>query len=149
MSVVPTRLLQSGRRPLSPGSRAGLGAALVLLAIVSAVEVADGREVHYVALLAAAPVLAAALASWLVVLGVGVAATLFSVGFALVAPKVSLDTSVNVVAVALVTALAVAVAWVRQRQAERIVELTKLASVAQQAVLRPLGPQVGTLSVAG
>ncbi|WP_430503319.1 PP2C family protein-serine/threonine phosphatase [Micromonospora trifolii] len=149
MSLVPTRLLQSGRRPLSPGSRAGLGAALVLLAIVSAVEAADGRKVHYVALLAAAPILAAALASWVVVLGVGVAATVIGAGFALVAPKVSLVTSVNVVAVALTTGLAVAVAWVRQRQAERIVELTKLAAVAQQAVLRPLGPQVGTLSVAG
>jgi serine phosphatase RsbU (regulator of sigma subunit) len=31
----------------------------------------------------------------------------------------------------------------------KIAELTKLASVAQQAVLRSLGPQVGTLSVAG
>ena len=42
-----------------------------------------------------------------------------------------------------------AVAAVRQRQAERIAELSQLASVAQQAVLRPLGPQVGTLAVAG
>ncbi len=40
-------------------------------------------------------------------------------------------------------------AAVRQRQAERIAELSRLASVAQQAVLRPLGPQVGTLAVAG
>ncbi|MET7706183.1 PP2C family protein-serine/threonine phosphatase [Micromonospora sp. NPDC005413] len=149
MSLVSTRLLQPGHRPLSPGSRAGLGAAIVLLAIVSAVEAADGRPAHYLALLAAVPFLAAALASWLVVLGVGVAATLIGVGFALVEPKMSLVTSVNVVAVALATGLAVAVAWVRQRQAERIVELTKLASVAQQAVLRPLGPQVGTLAVAG
>ncbi|MGI5524777.1 PP2C family protein-serine/threonine phosphatase [Micromonospora sp. CA-259024] len=149
MSLVSTRLLQSGRRPLSPGSRAGLGAALVLLAIVSAVEAADGRPAHYIALLAAVPFLAAGLASWLVVLGVGVAATLMGAGFALAEPKMSLVTSVNVVAVALATGLAVAVASVRQRQAERIVELTKLASVAQQAVLRPLGPQVGTLAVAG
>ncbi|WP_410810515.1 PP2C family protein-serine/threonine phosphatase [Micromonospora sp. 067-2] len=149
LSLVPTRLLQSGRRPLSPGSRAGLGAALVLLAIVSAVELADGRQAHYVALLAAAPILAASLASWSVVLGVGTAATLIGAGFAVVEPKSFLVTSVNVVAVALVTGLAVAVASMRQRQAEQIGELSKLASVAQQAVLRPLGPQVGMLSVAG
>ncbi|MET8352797.1 MULTISPECIES: PP2C family protein-serine/threonine phosphatase [unclassified Micromonospora] len=149
LSLVPTRLLQSGRRPLSPGSRAGLGAALVLLAIVSAVELADGRPAHYVALLAAAPVLAAALAAWQVVLGVGAAATLIGAGFALIEPEMSLVTSVNVVGVAFVTGLAMAVAWVRQRQAVKIGELTKLASVAQQAVLRSLGPQVGTLSVAG
>ncbi|MEV4654669.1 PP2C family protein-serine/threonine phosphatase [Micromonospora sp. NPDC049301] len=149
LSLVPTRLLQSGRRPLSPGSRAGLGAALVLLAIVSAVELADGRPAHYVTLLVAAPFLAAALAAWQVVLGVGATATLLGAGFALAEPEMSLVTSVNVVGVALATALAVAVASVRQRQAVKIAELTRLASVAQQAVLRSLGPQVGTLSVAG
>ncbi|MFG3554001.1 PP2C family protein-serine/threonine phosphatase [Micromonospora sp. NPDC047557] len=149
LSLVPTRLLQSGRSPLSPGSRAGLGAALALLAIVSGLELADGRRVHYVALLVAAPLLAAALAAWRVVLGVGAAATLIGVGFALVDPRMMLVTSVNVVGVAVASGLAVAVASIRQRQAERIAELTKLASVAQQAVLRPLGPQVGMLSVAG
>ncbi|MGC4852282.1 PP2C family protein-serine/threonine phosphatase [Micromonospora sp. DT4] len=149
LSLVPTRLLQSGRSPLSPGSRAGLGAAVVLLAIVSVLELADGRRAHYVALLVAAPLLAAGLAAWRVVLGVGAAATLIGVGFALTDPRMVLVTSVNVVAVGLASGLAVAVASVRQRQAEHIAELTKLASVAQQAVLRPLGPQVGMLSVAG
>ncbi|WP_405428579.1 PP2C family protein-serine/threonine phosphatase [Micromonospora sp. NBC_00617] len=149
LSLVPTRLLQSGRSPLSPGSRAGLGAALALLAIVSGLELADGRRAHYVALLVAAPLLAAALAAWRVVLGVGAAATLIGVGFALVDPRMMLVTSVNVIGVAVASALAVAVASIRQRQAEQIAELTKLASVAQQAVLRPLGPQVGMLSVAG
>ena len=43
---VPMPIFLSGRRPLSPGSRAGLGAALVLLAVVSAVEIADGRRIR-------------------------------------------------------------------------------------------------------
>ncbi|WP_435206090.1 PP2C family protein-serine/threonine phosphatase [Micromonospora sp. bgisy143] len=149
LSLVPTRLLQSGRSPLSPGSRAGLGAAVVLLAIVSMLELADGRRAHYVALLAAAPILAAALAAWRVVLGVGAVATVIGIAFAVTDPKMMLVNSVNMVAVGLASGLAVAVAWVRQRQAEQIAELTKLASVAQQAVLRPLGPQIGMLSVAG
>ncbi|WP_433116697.1 PP2C family protein-serine/threonine phosphatase [Micromonospora sp. CA-246542] len=149
LSLVRTRLLQSGRSPLSPGSRAGIGAAVVLLAIVSVLELADGRRVHYVALLAAAPILAAALAAWRVVLGVGAVATLIGIAFAATDPRMMLVTSVNMVAVGLASGLAVAVAWVRQRQAEQIAELTKLASVAQQAVLRPLGPQIGMLSVAG
>ncbi|MGC4768791.1 PP2C family protein-serine/threonine phosphatase [Micromonospora sp. DT44] len=149
LSLVPTRLLQSGRSPLSPGSRAGIGAAVVLLAIVSVLELADGRRAHYVALLAAAPILAAALAAWRVVLGVGAVATLIGIAFAATDPRMMLVTSVNMVAVGLASGLAVAVAWVRQRQAEQIAELTKLASVAQQAVLRPLGPQIGMLSVAG
>src|SRR5918997_454704 len=88
LSGVPMSIFPPGTRPLSPGSRAGLGAALVLLALVSAV------------------VLAA-------------------------------------------TGIAAAVAVIRQRQVDRIAELSRLASVAQQAVLRPLGPQVGSLAVAG
>ncbi|PWU52830.1 serine/threonine-protein phosphatase [Micromonospora globispora] len=149
LSGVPTQTFQSGRGPLSPGSRAGLGAALVLLALVSAVELADGRSAHYVALMVAAPFLAAALASWRVVLGVGGLGTVIGAAFALAERTMSLVTAVNVAGIALATAIAAAVAAVRQRQAEQIAELSRLAAVAQQAVLRPLGPQVGTLSVAG
>ncbi|MFR9778574.1 PP2C family protein-serine/threonine phosphatase [Micromonospora sp. MS34] len=148
LSGVRSQPLQPGRGPLSPGSRAGIGAALALLALVSAVELADGRPAHYIALMAAAPLVAAALASWRVVLGLGVLATGAGVAFALAEPTTSLVTAVNVAAIALAAALAAGVAAVRQRQAERIAELTRLASVAQQAVLRPLGPQVGTLAVA-
>ena len=149
LSGVRTQPFQSGRGPLSPGSRAGLGAALALLALVSAVELADGRPAHYVALMVAAPFLAAALASWRVVLGVGGLGTVIGAAFALAERTMSLVTAVNVAGIALATAIAAAVAAVRQRQAEQIAELSRLAAVAQQAVLRPLGPQVGTLSVAG
>lgn len=146
---VPMHLLPPGRRPLSPASRAGLGAALVLLAIVSAVELADGPDPNYVGLVAAAPFLAAAFASWRMVVTVGVLATALGATFALAGKMMSLATTVNVIGVALATAIAAGVAVVRQRQAERIAELSRLAAVAQQAVLRPLGPQVGSLAVAG
>lgn len=148
LSDVRTHPFQSGRGPLSPGSRAGLGAALALLAAVSAVELADGRAAHYLALMVAAPLLAAALASWRVVLGLGVLATGIAAAFAFVERTASLVTAVNVAAVALAAAIAAAVAAVRQRQAEQIAELSRLAAVAQQAVLRPLGPEVGTVAVA-
>lgn len=146
---VPMQILTPGRRPLTPGSRAGLGAALVLLALVSAIELADGRDANYVGLVAAAPFLAAAFASWQVVLGVGGLATVTGGVFVLTGPELSLATAVNVVGIGLATGIAAGVATIRERQAERIAELSKLASVAQQAVLRPLGPQVGTLAVAG
>jgi len=146
---VRTHPFQSGRGPLSPGSRAGIGAALVLLAIVSAVEIADGAQAHYIALMVAAPFLAAALASWRVVIGIGVLATAVGAVFTLIEQKMSVVNTVSVAFIALSTVIAATVANVRQRQAERIAELSKLAAVAQQAVLRPLGPQVGTLSVAG
>ena len=49
----------------------------------------------------------------------------------------------------LATAVAVAVSMVRQGQNQRFAELVRLATVAQEAVLRPIGPQVGQLAVAG
>ncbi|WBB78232.1 PP2C family protein-serine/threonine phosphatase [Micromonospora sp. WMMD882] len=148
LSGVNMHLLQRLRSPLSPGSRAGLGAALVLLVFLSALEMADGDGAHYLALMAAAPVLAAGFASWRVVLAVGLAATVLAAVFAFYAPRTQLVTMANIAAIVLVTALVTAVAGVRQRQAQQIAELSRLASVAQQAVLRPIGPQVGTLAVA-
>ncbi|MGW4462208.1 PP2C family protein-serine/threonine phosphatase [Micromonospora sp. NBC_01796] len=145
---VPMQFLPPGRRPLSSGSRAGLGAALVLLALVSGIEVADGTRADHIGLLVAAPFLAAAFASWRVVLGVGAAAVGIGVAFTLSAQTVELGNVVNVGGVMAFIGVAAAVAVVRQRQAEQIAELSKLAAVAQQAVLRPLGPQVGTLAVA-
>jgi sigma-B regulation protein RsbU (phosphoserine phosphatase) len=55
---------------------------------------------------------------------------------------------INLVGVILATAGAAAVGAIRQRQNSRFAELSRLASVAQGAVLRPLGPQVGPLTVA-
>jgi hypothetical protein len=147
---VPMLILPPGaRRPLSPGSRAGLGAALGLLSLVSVVEMADGVRANYVGLLAAVPFLAAAFAFWPTVLAVGALATLIGMIFAGADGHVELAGVVNVVGIVLATGIAAAVASIRQRQADRIVELVRLASVAQQAVLRPLGPQVGSLAVAG
>ena len=139
----------TGRRPVSPANRAGIGAAVALLVIVAAVEQLDGPEPNYVGLIAAAPFLAAVLATWRVVLGVGAVASFAALGFTLAAPVVTRQTAVNVAGVAVATGIAAAVAALRQRQAERIAELARLASVAQQAVLRPIGPTVGPLSVAG
>ncbi|MEH1055204.1 PP2C family protein-serine/threonine phosphatase [Micromonospora sp. CPCC 206171] len=148
LSLVRTHAFQSGRGPLSPGSRAGVGAALGLLTIISAVELADGRAAHYVALMMAAPILAAAFASWRVVLGIGLVAAVLGASFVLTEPTPSLVTAVDLAGIAFASGIAAAVAALRQRQGEQIAELSKLASVAQQAVLRPLGPQVGTLAVA-
>jgi sigma-B regulation protein RsbU (phosphoserine phosphatase) len=146
---VPIHFLPPGRRPLSQGSRAGLGAALVLLALVAAIELADGSEARYIGLIVAAPFLTAAFASWRIVLAVGVLATALGGVFALMGEQNRLANAIIVVGIAVATGIASAVAVIRERQAERIAELSRLASVAQQAVLRPLGPKVGTLAVAG
>jgi hypothetical protein len=146
--TMPTSL-PPGKRPLSPGSRAGLGAALMLLAVVSAVELSDGRTANFVGLFAAVPFLAAVFAFWQTVLVVGVLATVVGMVFVGADGTLGVAGVVNIVGIMLATGIAAAVATVRQRQANQIAELTRLAAVAQQAVLRPVGPQVGSLAVAG
>ncbi|MEU8658505.1 PP2C family protein-serine/threonine phosphatase [Actinoplanes philippinensis] len=146
--TMPT--FMAGRHPLSPGNRAGIGAALVLLAIVSAVELAQGPGVDYVGLLAAVPFLAAVFAVWQLVLGTGALATVVGAAFVGMAdPSQRVAGLVNLMGVVLATGVAAGGATIRQRQADKIAELLRLAAVAQQAVLRPIGPQVGALAVAG
>ena len=59
-------ILPPGRRPLSPGSRAGLGAALVLLALVTAVEI-DASDAVAWTVLALVGLAAAAYVAFLVI----------------------------------------------------------------------------------
>lgn len=147
-------LALSGGRPLSPGFRAGLGAAFVLLVLISAVELADGKAARFIGLMATVPFLAAVFAPWQAVLVAGGVATAVGSVFAVFAVfgntgEDDVSSFINVIGIGLATGIAALVAVVRQRQAERIAELAKLATIAQQAVLRPLGPKVGTLAVAG
>src|SRR5205823_2544591 len=80
--VVPIKLRLPGeRRPLSPEARAGLGAAFVLLALISAIDLADGANPNYIGLLASAPFLVATFAAWREVLVVGGLATAIGVAF--------------------------------------------------------------------
>ena len=145
---VPMRILPAGRRPLSPGSRAGLGAALALLAVIAAVEIADGPRAHYIGLFVAVPFLAAVFAYWPTVLMIGLLATVTGLVFATADGRSGMMGMVNVVGIVLATGVAAGVATVRQRQVDRIAQLVRLAAVTQQAVLRPLGPQLGSLAVA-
>jgi hypothetical protein len=138
-----------GRRPMSPETRAGLGAAFVLLALVTVVELADGNKANHIGLFAAVPFLAAAFASWRDVLIVGTVSTFLSVVFGMANPmQFTVPVTVNIAGVVMATGVAAAVGAIRQRQTERFAELSRLASVAQGAVLRPIGPQVGPLAIA-
>jgi hypothetical protein len=138
-----------GRRELSAETRAGLGASFVLLVLIAVVELADGSKANQVGLFAAVPFLAAAFASWREVLIVGAVAVLLGVVFGLTNPSgLTMPITVNIMGVVLATGIAAAVGAIRQQQAERFAELSRLASVAQGAVLRPIGPQVGSLAVA-
>jgi len=143
------KLRVSGRRPMSPESRAGIGAAIALLVVIAAVDAADGSNAHYIGLYAAVPFLAAAFASWPAIVAVGGLAAVVGAVFGMYGTEPTGPTVVNVAGIVLATGIAAAIGTVRARQAERVVELSRLASVAQAAVLTPLGPRVGPLAVAG
>jgi phosphoserine phosphatase RsbU/P len=150
LSAVPMKLRLPGEhRPMSPDARAGLGAAFVVLALVVALEFADGREPHYIGLLATAPFLVATFAAWREVALVGSVATAIGLLFGFYPHGPTLPSSLNVGAIMVATAVAAVAGTVRSGQAEKLAELSRLASVAQTAVLRPLGPQIGPLAVAG
>ncbi|MGH3729716.1 MAG: PP2C family protein-serine/threonine phosphatase, partial [Micromonosporaceae bacterium] len=136
-------------RSAHPEARAGVGAALVLLVLIVSVEIADGSQPHYLGLLAAPPLLAAAFTGWRAVLGIGVVSVVFAVAFTLLGSSIPrLEDLALIGAVTLLAGVAAAVGVVRQQQGDRLAELSRLATVAQRAVLRPVGPQVGSLTLA-
>jgi sigma-B regulation protein RsbU (phosphoserine phosphatase) len=138
------------KRSSDPTARAGLGASFALLAVVVAVELADGPRANLLGLLAAAPFLAAAFSSWRDVCAVGGVAWLIAVLFALPAKAGDpLPLAVNVGGIVVATAIAAMVGSIRMRQSEHFAELSQLANVVQQAVLRPIGGRMGSLMIAG
>ncbi|MEV6526243.1 PP2C family protein-serine/threonine phosphatase [Longispora sp. NPDC051575] len=143
--------LQQTRRTHRPEARAGLGAAFVLLALIVVIEIADGERPNYLGLLALPPLLSAAFAGWRSVLITGAAS--FGVGCAFVMMPDSghwyTAAVLQLVAVCLSTGIGIGVAKFRGRQLEQLATLTHLASVAQQAILRPIGPQAGNLAISG
>jgi hypothetical protein len=143
------RIRLPGDRPMSPESRAGVGAAVALLAVITAVELADGEQPHFIGLYAAVPFLAAAFSAWPAVLAVGLLASVVGFVIGMYPGGLTAATDVNLAGVVLSTGIACVVGTLRARQAERLVELSRLASVAQAAVLTSLGPQIGPLAVAG
>jgi len=149
LSAIAMKLRLTGRGPMSSNFRAGIGTALVLLAIIVAVELADGPAPNYIGLLAAVPFLTAVFVPWREVLAVGALATAVGILFGSLPDGLTMQTSVNITGIMLSTAIAAVAGTMRAKQAERLVELSRLASVAQTAVLQPLGPRVGPLAVAG
>jgi hypothetical protein len=134
----------------SPESRAGLGGALAVLALVSLLELSDGHSANFVGFLAVAPLLAAAFTTWREVLAVGLLATALTAVFNAIDPVGFGSTAViRMITMAVVTGIAIGVSVARERRYRHFAELSRLATVAQETVVRPLGPQVGQLAVAG
>ncbi|TQL77877.1 stage II sporulation protein E [Stackebrandtia endophytica] len=134
-------------------ARMSVAAALALLLLIIIVESAAGDEPQVVSMLVIPPFIAATFAQWRGVTVVGTACLVTGIGSVFyVYPDVAstpMPLLVDLAAVLLAVGSAIAVSLARLRQQTRLTALSRLASVAQQAVLRPLGPVVGQLKVAG
>jgi hypothetical protein len=138
------------RQTLNAEAKTGIGAALGVLLIVAGVEVVGGTGTSAGEWLAIAPFLAAAFAPWRPVAAVGVLAFTLAAVTAMLEPGgLTLGDVAMLIGLAMATMAAIAVSIFRQIQNERYADLVKLATVTQEAVLRPFGPQVGQLAVAG
>ena len=137
------------RQSLSAEAAIGLGAALVVLVVVTGVQFANELEPSAIGWLAIAPFLAAAFSPWRYVVAVGALAAAITVGTALLSGEFDHRSWVRLIGMVLAAAAAIVVSIVRHGQNQRYAELAKLATVAQEAVLSPIGPQVGQLAIAG
>src|SRR2546430_10654889 len=144
LCVVPMKLRLPGEhRPMRPEARAGLGAAFVLLALISAIELADGTQPHYIGLLASAPFLVATFAAWREVILVGGLATALGLLFGLFPDGLVMASAVQIGAIMAATAIAAVPGAGRAGQAQRLAGPAKPGSGAPTAAPRPLGPQGG------
>jgi sigma-B regulation protein RsbU (phosphoserine phosphatase) len=132
-----------------PNARAGVAGAALLAVLIVALDVVQSPHVDFVGLLVGPPFLAAAFAPSRQVVGVGLLCVALGVGWGFLAGQGTDKAQVvRIAAVVCATALAAVVGSVRDRTDRRVAALTRLADVAQQAVLRPIAPQVGNLNIA-
>lgn len=140
-------------RRVRADARTSVGAAVVLLVLIVVVEAAGGPGPEVLSLLALPPFIAATFAAWRQVAILGAACAFTSMGLVGSAYPNLADAPtpllVDLVTVLIAGGSAIAVSIARQRQQQRWSALSRLASVAQQAVLRPIGPMVGQLKLAG
>ena len=128
--------------------RTGVVSACLLAVLIAGCDVAM-PGLQYVGLLVAPPFLTAALASYRATFGVG--AFCFGLGALLgILSGAAHDPKqiLLLAAILVFTALAAWLSMLGDRTSQRVATLSKLAAVAQQAVLRPLGPRIGAMSVA-
>ncbi|WP_035870087.1 PP2C family protein-serine/threonine phosphatase [Cryptosporangium arvum] len=128
--------------------RTGIVGACLLALAIAAFDVAM-PGLQFVGLLVAPPFLAAALASYRATFAVGALCFVLGAALGMVDGEAFAPQQVlRLAAILVFTALAAWLSMLGDRTSKRVATLSKLAAVAQQAVLRPIGPRIGTMSVA-
>ena len=122
-------------------------AALLLIGVVSA-DLVTGADTIFISLLVTAPLLAAAFTRPAVTALVGLAASALAVALLPTSPLESTNALIRVAAIVAGSTLAVFVAARREQREQALGEMTVVADVAQNAVLWPVPPRVGDLTLA-
>lgn len=138
-----------GPAAVAPTPRAGVIVACAFAVLIAGLDVVQGSRAELTGLLVASPFLAAVFASHRAVLGVGGLATVLAIIVGITDDEATSPSQlIRLMVIVAGTLLAAVVSALRERATEQVASLSRLASVAQQAVLRPVDPQIGDLAVA-
>ncbi len=133
---------------LGPTPRTGIVAACLLAVIIAGLDLLSGPEPELAGMLVAPPLIAAVVATYRWVFAVGslsfVLALLLYLPFTTPVEGVQL---LQLGGIVVVTFIAAGVSQLRLQAYQRLTSLRKLAAVVQQAVLRPIGDQLGDLTL--
>ncbi|GAB3996357.1 PP2C family protein-serine/threonine phosphatase [Glycomyces albus] len=136
----------------SPSVRSVFAAAVLAMVILVGLQIAVQGQADSAPWMALPPLVASAFLTWRWVIVVGAA----SLGVAFVylwayqdfAVLAAFGHAVDYLLVCAATGVSVGVAVVRERDDERLRRLTQLASVVQQAILRPIDSRLGPFDIA-
>ncbi len=129
--------------------RVGVVVMALLVLLIGVGDVLQGPNPQYVGMLVAPPLLVAVIAGYVEVLMVGALSLTVGivVGFDSNHPT-SIPQLIRLLAIAAAIAIAATISRIQERDSQRVASLRRLAVVAQQAVLRPIGNQIGDLRIA-
>ncbi|WP_197034827.1 PP2C family protein-serine/threonine phosphatase [Glycomyces sp. NRRL B-16210] len=136
----------------APSVRSAFTAAFAVVVVLVGLRLSAQGDSHAVSWLALPPLAASAFLPWRWVAGVGVASMAIAFGYLWVlqgfAVTAMASYGVDFLVVAVAVMIAAAVAIVRERDDDRLRKLTQLASVVQQAILRPIDHRLGPFDIA-
>lgn len=136
----------------APSVRTAFTAAFAVVVVLVGLRLTVRDDSHAVSWLALPPLAASAFLPWRWVAGVGLASMGAAFVYLWVLDGFALDGvashGVDFLVVAVAVVISAAVAIVRERDDERMRRLTHLASVVQQAILRPIDDRLGPFHIA-
>lgn len=130
-------------------SKTALVAGALLAIAIGGADIVEGPEPRFIGILAALPLLYAAFGRYLDVLIIGGVSLVVGITVGMVSgDPANVAQLTQLIAIIVATIAGAVICKARERASARVASLRRLASVAQQAVLRPAPDHVGELAIA-